>query len=310
MRPRGLCAFPPRLVHGVSWGGGGGKAQPRSVWGFAGKKRLRSGAECGSAGSSGRSPPRLGDNEGAPLVIPTPPPPPPNIHPVPRDLPVPITRPRTPGAAGGRAEPAAPGTPPGGREEEGRSRCCPDRIPCAGGRPALSPWGRPWMSADLLPPLPRTSPLCPSTYACRCHRYPAIRAAQLLPGFLLNPPPRPTPNPDPRPRSLVGGELPFCLSLPLWDRDSRSVTLLSPGLSAWGCWSTGPRGSPSPGGVLGGCVASRGVARLSPQQRSPPNASQRAGAFLPTAVVAALLCIDVVKGEGSGKSQEHKHGGA
>ena len=290
-------------------GGGEGRLSPAPF----GVLRGRSG--CGAAlnaavrAAAAAAPPGLGTTKGHRSSS-QPPPPPPNIHPVPRDLPVPITRPRTPGAAGGRAEPAAPGTPPGGREEEGRSRCCPDRIPCAGGRPALSPWGRPWMSADLLPPLPRTSPLCPSTYACRCHRYPAIRAAQLLPGFLLNPPPRPTPNPDPRPRSLVGGELPFCLSLPLWDRDSRSVTLLSPGLSAWGCWSTGPRGSPSPGGVLGGCVASRGVARLRPQQRSPPNASQRAGAFLPTAVVAALLCIDVVKGEGSGKSQEHKHGGA
>lgn len=265
MRPRGLCAFPPRLVHGVSWGGGGGgKAQPRSVWGFAGKKRLRSGAECGSAGSSGRSPPRLGDNEGAPLVIPTPPPRPPTYTRCPSRGPAPL------GLLGGAQSPQPLGPPPG----VGRRRADPG-------------------AARIASPVPEGARRCPRGAARGCPRIsfllylarphcarPPTRAVAIvtpqfeLPNFsrasCLTPPPRPTPNPDPRPRSLVGGELPFCLSLPLWDRDSRSVTLLSPGLSAWGCWSTGPRGSPSPGGVLGGCVASRGVARLSPQQRSPP----------------------------------------
>lgn len=196
MRPRGLCAF---LSGSFKEGAvrGGGRAEPRSFWDFAGKKRLRSGSECGSAGGSGRSPPRVGDNEGAPLVIPTPPTPPIRSAPgpMPPDLPVPITRPRTLGAAGGRAEPAAPGTPPGRWEWEGggpaagaariaspvqdRTRLCPRGA--AGGCPRIS-----------FLPLPLTSLLCPSTYACRCHRYPAIRAAQLLPGFLpTTPPPSP-----------------------------------------------------------------------------------------------------------------------
>lgn len=258
-------------------------------------------------------------------------------------------RPQPPPAWGQRRgtarHPNPPPRPPTYTRCRGTSRC-PSRGPAPlgllGGAQSPQPLGPPPGvgrrradpgAARIASPVPEGARRCPRGAARGCPRIsfllylarphcarPPTRAVAIvtpqfeLPNFsrasCLTPPPRPTPNPDPRPRSLVGGELPFCLSLPLWDRDSRSVTLLSPGLSARGCWSTGPRGSPTPGGVLGGCVASRGVARLRPQQRSPPNASQRAGAFLPTAVVAALLCIDVVKGEGSGKSQEHKHGGA
>lgn len=108
--PAGSARSPPARSWSELWGGGG-KAQPRSVWGFAGKKRLRSGAECGSAGSSGRSPPRLGDNEGAPLVIPTPPPAPQH----------------TPGAAG----------PPGAHH------AAPHPWGCWGARRARSPWDPP-----------------------------------------------------------------------------------------------------------------------------------------------------------------------
>lgn len=47
---------------------------------------------------------------------------------------------------------------------------------------------------------------------------------------------------------------------------------------------------------------------LPPSPFPPRDASLRA--VLQTAVVAALLCIDVVRREGLGKSQEHKRGGA
>ena len=247
-------------------------------------------------------------------------------------------RPQPPPAWGqrrGTARHPNPPRPPTYARCRGTSRC-PSRGPAPlgllGGAQSPQPLGPPPGvgrrradpgAARIASPVPEGARRCPRgaargcprisflLYLARphCARPPTRAVAIVTPQFELPNFSRAsclTPGPAP----WLGGGLPFCLSLPLWDRDSRSVTLLSPGLSAWGCWSTGPRGSPSPGGVLGGCVASRGVARLSPQQRSPPNASQRAGAFLPTAVVAALLCIDVVKGEGSGKSQEHKHGGA
>lgn len=193
-------------------------------------------------------PPGLGTTKGHRSSSQPPPYPPPSPPirsapgPMPPDLPVPITRPRTLGAAGGRAEPAAPGTPPGRWEWEGggpaagaariaspvqdRTRLCPRGA--AGGCPRIS-----------FLPLPLTSLLCPSTYACRCHRYPAIRAAQLLPGFLPIPPHQ-TLTPSPAPRQ-GGGKHPLYLSLPLWNRDSRSVTTpppLIPHLSTWGCCSS------------------------------------------------------------------------
>lgn len=67
---------------------------------------------------------------------------------------------------------------------------------------------------------------------------------------------------------------------------------------------------PAPEGCLEAALQAGGLHGSVLSNAPPPNASQRAGAFLPTAVVAALLCIDVVKGEGSRESQEHKHGGA
>ena len=252
-------------------------------------------------------------------------------------------RPQPPPAWGqrrGTARHPNPPRPPTYARCRGTSRC-PSRGPAPlgllGGAQSPQPLGPPPGvgrrradpgAARIASPVPEGARRCPRgaargcprisflLYLARphCARPPTRAVAIVTPQFELPnfsrasclPPPPPHTKPRP-PAPLPGwGGAPL---LPLPAPMGPGFPQCDPPLPRPFCMGL-PRGSPTPGGVLGGCVASRGVARLRPQQRSPPNASQRAGAFLPTAVVAALLCIDVVKGEGSGKSQEHKHGGA
>ena len=201
-------------------------------------------------------------------------------------------RPQPPPAWGqrrGTARHPNPPRPPTYARCRGTSRC-PSRGPAPlgllGGAQSPQPLGPPPGvgrrradpgAARIASPVPEGARRCPRgaargcprisflLYLARphCARPPTRAVAIVTPQFELPnfsrasclTPPRPTPNPDPRPRSLVGGELPFCLSLPLWDRDSRSVTLLSPGLSAWGC----PVDPPPPEGCLEAALQAGGL---------------------------------------------------